>query len=96
MPTWATLSGFERDLKGLTGAQKRAFRIAVGHFVADLRAGSFRKGLRVATMHGRDPVWEMTWALDGRATFMYGPEQRDGEPHIIWRRIGTHEIYDRP
>lgn len=32
----------------------------------------------------------MTWAADGRATFEYGQEIRPGEPHIIWRRIGTH------
>lgn len=33
---------------------------------------------------------------DGRATFMYGPEQIPGEPHIIWRRIGGHDIFDHP
>ncbi len=38
----------------------------------------------------------MTWAPDGRATFRYGPEQVEGEPHVIWRRIGDHDIFDRP
>lgn len=41
-------------------------------------------------------VYELTWAPDGRATFEYGPEQRPGEPHIIWRRTGTHEILKAP
>jgi hypothetical protein len=32
----------------------------------------------------------------GRATFQFGPAVIEGEPHIIWRRIGTHDIFDRP
>jgi hypothetical protein len=38
----------------------------------------------------------MTWAADGRATFEYGQEMRRGDPHIIWRRIGTHDIFGQP
>jgi hypothetical protein len=38
----------------------------------------------------------MTWADNGRATFEYGPEVRPGHAHIIWRRIGGHEILDNP
>jgi hypothetical protein len=38
----------------------------------------------------------MTWADDGRATFEYGSEQLLGETHIIWRRIGGHEILKNP
>ena len=38
----------------------------------------------------------MTWAPNGRATFEYGNEMRSGEPHIIWRRIGTHGIFRKP
>src|SRR4051812_15750132 len=34
----------------------------------------------------------MTWAYDGRATFEYGDEVHGGQPHIIWRRVGTHAI----
>jgi hypothetical protein len=41
-------------------------------------------------------VWEMTWAPDGRATFAYGPEVLAGQLHIVWRRIGTHDIFRRP
>ncbi|MER6108587.1 hypothetical protein ACWG5P_11115 [Streptomyces prasinus] len=37
---------------------------------------------------------EMTWAPDGRATWQYGDELREGEPHVIWRRVGGHEIFD--
>jgi len=35
----------------------------------------------------------MTWAKDGRATWQYGQELRAGEAHVIWRRIGSHEIF---
>jgi hypothetical protein len=41
-------------------------------------------------------VWEISWAADGRATFNYGDEVIPGERHIIWRRIGTHDIFDNP
>ncbi|NGO80903.1 hypothetical protein G6045_35380 [Streptomyces sp. YC504] len=71
--------------------------MAVAQFVADLRAGTgFRRGLRVKKMQGYDDVWEMSWAPDGRATFHYGPSVTDGEPHVVWRRIGTHSIFTRP
>jgi mRNA-degrading endonuclease YafQ of YafQ-DinJ toxin-antitoxin module len=96
MPTWRLLVGFRQDLKNLTPQQKAAFQKAVARFVADLRAGKFRKGLRVKKMSGHADVWEMTWAPDGRATFQYGEEIRPGEQHIIWRRIGSHDIFDRP
>jgi AbrB family looped-hinge helix DNA binding protein len=33
---------------------------------------------------------------DGHATFEYGKEQREGEPHIVWRRVGTHSIFKDP
>jgi len=96
VPTYEPLPGFLRDLKGLSPAQREAFTAAVAAFVADLQRGEgFRKGLRVKKMRGRD-VWEMTWAPDGRATWQYGPEQRPGEVHVVWRRIGTHDILNRP
>jgi len=39
----------------------------------------------------------MTGADDGRATFEYGSVVREGETHIVWRRIGTHDIiFTRP
>jgi hypothetical protein len=47
-------------------------------------------------MQGREDVWEMTWAPDGRATFHFGTPVTEGEAHIVWRRIGTHKIFTRP
>jgi hypothetical protein len=97
VPTYEVLPGFLRDLKGLTREQRAAFTAAVAAFVEDLqRSEGFRKGLRVKKMQGHGDVWEMTWGADGRATWQYGPEQRPGAPHVIWRRIGTHDIFNRP
>ncbi len=97
MPTYEPLPGFLRDLKGLTTGQRAMFQAAVLAFVEDLRGGrGFRSSLRVKKMKGHERIWEMTWAPDGRATWQYGQEQVPGEMHIIWRRIGTHEIFNRP
>ena len=77
--------------------RRKAFRDAVVAFVADLAEGKgFRKGLRAKKMQGRDDVWEPAWAPDGRATSHFGNPVREGEPHIVWRRIGTHKIFTRP
>jgi len=97
VPTFEWLPLFDRDWRTLSAEQRRAFRDAAAAFVADLREGAgFRKGLRVKKMHGREDVWEMTWAPDGRATFHFGTPATEGEPHIVWRRIGTHKILARP
>lgn len=64
--------------------------------MADLRAGRFRRGLRVKAVQGAAGIFEMTWAPNGRATFQYGAQRRPGERHVIWRRIGTHDIFGRP
>jgi hypothetical protein len=85
-----------RDFDGLTREQQLAFRAAVAQFVADLRRGRFRAGLRVKRVQGAAGVWEMTWAPNGRDTFQYGAEILPGEPHIIWRRAGTHDIFREP
>lgn len=97
MPTYETLARFERDHDGLGPAAKRAFRKAVRQFVEDLERGDgFREGLRVKGVRGHRGVFEMTWADDGRATFEYGKAQQNGEPHIIWRRVGSHDIFRCP
>jgi hypothetical protein len=97
VPTFEWQALFDREWRSLTAEQQRAFRDAVAAFVADLREGTgFRKGLRLKKMQGREDVWEMTWAPDGRATFHFGTPVAEGEAHIVWRRIGTHKIFTRP
>jgi len=95
MPTYDVLASFWRDWRNLTPQQQRAFRRVVEQLIADLRSGTFRPGLRVKPVQGSPGVWEMSWAADGRATFEYGDEIQ-GEPHIVWRRVGTHDVLRRP
>jgi hypothetical protein len=97
MPTFETTKRFEKDFAKLTTDQRDRFeRVVKDRYVPDLAGGSFRAGLRVKAIQGAEGIFEMTWAPDGRATFEYGEEQMAGEPHVIWRRVGTHDVFDRP
>ena len=98
MPTFETLSRFERDWKNLTWQQQALFRKAVLEaFGPDLMAPDrpFRPGLRVKGVADRRCVRD-DMGHDGRATFSYGAERVPGQPHVIWRRIGTHAIFTPP
>jgi len=97
LPTYAWLARFGRDFDGLSQEQQTLFLLAIAQFVEDLQGQrGFRKGLRIKGIQGASGIFEMTWAADGRATFEYGEPTMSGEPHVIWRRIGTHEIFDTP
>ena len=97
MPTYSWPGRFGRDFDALTPAQQAAFLVAISQFVEDLDGGrGFRKGFRVKGIKGATGVFEMSWADDGRATFEYGDPVRGGEAHVVWRRIGTHAIFDEP
>ena len=97
MPTFQQAPRFKRDFDGLSPEQKLRFKDGVRKFIEDLKRGDgFRPGLRVRSVAGTDGIFEMTWEGDGRATFEYGREIRPGEPHVIWRRVGTHGIFGRP
>jgi hypothetical protein len=96
-PTHERLPRFDADWNKLTKEQQDEFKVAVAKFVDDLQHGQgFRAGLRVKLVRGTGAVWELTWAKDGRATWQYGQELKTGEPHVIWRRIGSHEIFGGP
>lgn len=95
MATHSRTRRFERDWKGLSAEQRLRFRAAFERFAADLDRGSFRPGLRVRGVEGTDRVFEMTWAPDGRATFEYGEPIND-DVHVIWRRVGTHDVFRTP
>ncbi|WPO76302.1 hypothetical protein [Streptomyces sp. KN37] len=97
MPTYEALPRFTTDLDRLTAEQRRRFRRTVAAFVEDLRAGGrFRAGLRVKGVRRAPGVFELTWDGNGRATWQYGPAVRPGVQHVIWRRIGTHDILTGP
>jgi len=96
LPTYRWAPRFRADWNRLTPEQQEGFPAAVTHFVEDMhRVRGFRKGLRVKAVQGAAGIFEMTWADDGRATFMYGEAVIEGEPHVVWRRVGTHEIFGR-
>jgi hypothetical protein len=93
LPTYERSPQFVDDYAALSSERRRAFRLAVEKFVADLSRGQgFRPGLRVKGIQGSPGMFEMTWAPDGRAVFSYGASIREGEPHIVWHAVGTHEV----
>ncbi|HUY78416.1 MAG TPA: hypothetical protein VMV29_16715 [Ktedonobacterales bacterium] len=97
MPTYDSDLLFDNDFKRMSEAQRERFMRAVKFLVEDLKAGRLpRGGLRVKPWEGHPGHWELTWEYhDGRALFRYGDEipGKPG-PHIIWERIGGHEILD--
>ncbi|MDE0267569.1 MAG: hypothetical protein OXI96_00820 [Acidimicrobiaceae bacterium] len=46
----------------------------------------------VKKLRSRPELWEFRWAHDGRATFAWDTAVRPGKHHIVWHRIGTHDI----
>jgi len=96
VPTRGVAASFWRDWEQLTDEQRELFLQMIPKFVDDLRSGSFRGGLRVKGLKGARGVFEVTWAPDGRATFAFGRERKAGEPHVIWRRVGTHDVLRNP
>lgn len=72
MPTYERWPGFLREYLKLTEEKQVQFMDAVEDMVEDMKAGRpFRPGLRVHQVHQVPGVWEMTWAANGRATFMF-------------------------
>jgi hypothetical protein len=97
LPTDAWLARFAADFDSLSLEQQAAFLTAIAQFVDDLRGGKgFRKGLQVTGVRGATGIFEMTWADDGRATFEYSDPVIESEPHVVWRRNGTHAIFKKP
>ncbi len=97
MPAREISEQFWRDFDKLTPEEQQRFIAAVEAFVEDLKRGQgFRPGLRVKGVRIRKGVFEMTWSGDGRATFAYGTSPHPSDVHIIWRRIGGHDILQNP
>lgn len=96
-PTYERADRFKSDYSKLTSVEKARFTEKITEqFVPAVASGQFPSGLRVKGVQGADGVFEMTWAPDGRATFEYGEEKSPGETHIVWRRVGGHEIFGTP
>ena len=102
MPTHDETTAFQRDRARLTEEQAERFKARLADFISDLkemeagRRSWFRPGLRVKKLSGRPDVYEMSWAADGRATFAMGNPIVSGKLHIVWLRVGSHDILRRP
>ncbi len=98
MPTYEAEGQFLNDFKNLSPRERATFGAAVKQMVADLKAKRpLRPSLRIKSVQGHPGIFEMTWDMpDGRATFRYGPERISGERHIVWRRVGDHDIFKNP
>jgi hypothetical protein len=97
-PTYLAPARFRREFQRLDPAMQRAFLAARDTFVTALSIDppSFPPQLRVKRVRGHAGVWEFTFAADGRATFQYGSSEKSSEPHIVWRRVGTHDVLREP
>jgi hypothetical protein len=94
---------FKSDYKKLSAAERELFRAAVRDINEVVRqyAGqgmpAWPARLRIKRVQGATGIFEMTWSFsgpDGRATFeILSP---DGEPVMLWRRIGGHSIFRKP
>lgn len=94
MPTYERTERFLNEWRRLRREERALFDQAVQKFVDDLKAKRPpRAELGVKRFKSQAGVYEFRWAPDGRALFRYGPTQIEGEPHVIWLRIGGHEIY---
>ncbi|NYS21128.1 hypothetical protein HFP43_32285 [Streptomyces sp. SJ1-7] len=76
-------------------------RTVLGVLVSDLRTTrQFRTGLPMNGVRRAPGVYEPAWCMGagpaGSTTFEYGAEVHPGSPHVIWRRIGTHDILTGP
>jgi hypothetical protein len=97
MPTYDKLPRFDKDFAQLSAEDKERFRQAAAKLAEDLnRRRQPRSGLRVRGIEGTTGIFEITWAPDGRATFHYGEPVREGQPHVVWRRVGRHSILANP
>lgn len=96
MPRYERTERCIKDYSYLDADERRQFKVALRAFLEDLGSRQFRPSLRVKGVKGTNGIYEMTWEYhNGRATFEFGDTSK-GEPDIIWRRIGGHEIFKRP
>lgn len=95
MPTFEADARFLAQWKNLAPEQRAAFHRARKRLVSALESGE-RADARIGVKRFRSrPGWyELAWAGDGRALWRLGePIPGRSGPHIVWLRIGTHDIY---
>jgi hypothetical protein len=101
---YRSLESFRNDFRRLPGEHQRLFQEMLrDYFLPAIEAGSFSgrppwpKRLRIHRLSNTE-IYSLTWNFaspDGRATF-HLDKTDDGDPILVWRRIGDHSIYNRP
>jgi hypothetical protein len=101
---YRSLDSFRNDFRRLPAEHQRMFREALReYFLPAIEAGAFTgsppwpRRLRIRRLSNTE-IYSITWnfaAPDGRATF-HLDKTEEGEPMVVWRRVGDHGIYDRP
>ena len=100
-----TTPAFDTDWSALSAEGRELARKGMAAFIEACNAAerdghwppTFPAKCRVSQMKGVDRIWEMTRHYrqpGGRATFAW--VSIDGKPGVLWRRLGGHEIYERP
>lgn len=100
---YASTSSFDRDYARLPREHRQMFRTTLQeHFLPAIADGSFSgtppwpTRLRIHQVAGG--IYSLTWSFsgpDGRATF-HLERNEAGETILVWRRIGSHTVYERP
>jgi hypothetical protein len=105
VPTYDRLLRFRNEYEDLEPGKRQAFLAALKEFIAVLqewedsgrqRRPVFPQHLGIKRLHGHEGIWEFAWAGDGRCTWSYGEPILAGKCHVVWRRVGSHAIYDDP
>jgi len=102
---YVRLAAFLADWKALPDAERayvkqwlaEAFLPAIVAYEANPSAFVWPRSLRFEPLQSSGGICAVTWSFagpDGRATFQFSTI--DGEPCIVWRRIGHHDIYRQP
>lgn len=100
---YRTTAGFDRDLT--LPPEHRAMFLATPReqFLPAIAAGAFSGAtgwptrLRIHRLTDSG-VFSLSWNFsspDGRATF-HLDRTSDGDPILVWRRIGDHSVYRQP
>lgn len=98
MPTYQATPQFRREFDRLDPQRQRAFRRMIPEFVAGVESGAFPSRLRVKRLNRSrgtgQAVYEVTFHGNGRALFQFGEPVRADVRHVIWVRVGGHEVFD--
>lgn len=98
---------FKADYESLPENERELFRVAArdfgrssDQFALGKKRGAWPPHLHVKPFANAPGVFEMTWSFsdpDGRATWeatTVKGEDGSPEPAVLWRRMGTHRVFN--